>query len=65
MFDNPEITRQLVEGRLDRRRHEAAGRRLAGPARRRHRIRLRLRMAPATWITRRRRTVGVADHVTA
>jgi hypothetical protein len=65
MFDNPEITRQLVAGRLDRRRHEAARRRLAGPARPRHRMRFRFRTAPATWFARHRRTGTTADPATA
>lgn len=65
MFDNPEITRQLVEGRLDHRRHEAARRRLAGSARPRHRMRFRLRMAPATWFARRRRAGTTTGPATA
>ncbi|HEV7523478.1 MAG TPA: hypothetical protein VGP92_00845 [Acidimicrobiia bacterium] len=39
MFENPEITRQLVNARLDQRRRQAAERRLVRPARRRFRNR--------------------------
>ena len=65
MFDNPEITRQLVEGRISQRRNEAMRQRLAVPGRRRHRGRLRLRIAPTTWFVRRRRTTCLPDHATA
>ena len=46
MYDNPEIMRQLVNGRLEQRQREAAVRRLAGPARRRRRGLLRMQAAP-------------------
>jgi hypothetical protein len=45
MYENPEITRQLVNDRLDESRGLAAGRRLAGTTRRRDRRRNR-------WISR-------------
>ena len=41
MFENPEITRQLVNDRLDESRGLAAARRLAGTTRRRDRRRNR------------------------
>jgi hypothetical protein len=65
MFDNPEITRQLAESRISQRRNEATQRRLAVPARRPHRGRVRFRMAPTTWFVRRRRTACLPDHATA
>jgi len=65
MFENPEITRLLVEGRMHQRRNEATRRRLAVPARRRDRGRLRLRMAPTTWFVRRRGTACLPDHAPA
>jgi hypothetical protein len=65
MFDNPEITRQLVEGRIHQRRNEATRRRIAVPARRPDRSRLRLRMTPTTWFVRRRRNPCLPDHATA
>ena len=34
MFFNPEIAGRLVNDRVEQRRHQAAGRRLAGPSRR-------------------------------
>ena len=45
MYENPEITRQLVNDRLDESRGLAAERRLAGTSRRRDRRRSR-------WISR-------------
>jgi len=65
MFDNPEITQQLVAGRIYERRNEAARRRLAVPARRRPGGRLRLRIAPTTWFVRRRQTPCLPDHAAA
>ncbi|MDQ1455938.1 MAG: hypothetical protein QOH28_1558 [Actinomycetota bacterium] len=57
MIDNPEIMRQLVNGRLDQRQHEAATRRLVRLTRRRHHD--RVRMGRTAWFDRRRRTARV------
>ena len=54
MFDNPEIMRQLANGRLQDRRLAAENRRLAGPARRRTRARMPLRSV--NWFSGRRRS---------
>jgi hypothetical protein len=47
MFDDPRITRQLADARLDGARRYVANRRLAGLTRRRHHEHSRSRM---TWI---------------
>lgn len=52
MFDDPRITRQLADARLEGARRYVADRRLAGRGRRRHHDRSRLRM---TWTTAFRR----------
>ncbi|MCU1465033.1 MAG: hypothetical protein JWM72_961 [Actinomycetia bacterium] len=48
MFDDPRITRQLADARLEGARRYVADRRLAGRTRHRHHDRSRLRM---TWTT--------------
>jgi hypothetical protein len=60
MFDNPDIMRQLVDGRMRGRRDEAAIRRIAGATRTPRGRRGRLRL-PTTWISGRyrRRPRGV------
>ena len=63
MFGNPEIMRQLVNGRLEQRQREAAVRRLAGPARRRRRGLLRMQATPR--FDRRRRTARAPGPATA
>ena len=63
MFENPEIMRQLVNGRLEQRQREAAVRRLAGPARRRRRGLLRMQVGPR--FDRRRRTASAPGPATA
>jgi hypothetical protein len=66
VFDNPEITRQLVQGRIHDRRNEATRRRLAGTARRRHRGGRSLRIAATAWFARRHRpTPCLPDHAPA
>jgi hypothetical protein len=63
MFGNPEIMRQLVNGRLEQRQREAADHRLAGPARRRRRGLLRMQATPR--FDRRRRTASAPGPATA
>jgi hypothetical protein len=63
MFFNPEITGRLVNDRVEQRRHQAAGRRLAGPSRRRNRR--GLRMPRVSWFGRRRRTPCAPEPATA
>jgi hypothetical protein len=63
MIDNPEIMRQLVNGRLDELRHDAATRRLVRLTRRRSRG--RHRMVLTAWFDGRRRTVCAPEPVTA
>ena len=63
MIDNPEITRQLVNGRLEELRHDAAARRLVRLTRRRSRG--RHRMVRTAWFDRRRRTVRAPEPATA
>jgi hypothetical protein len=65
MFDNPEIMRQLVDGRIDQRRRQAAARRTGASLRRRHHRRLRIRMVRPTWFVRRRPDVCAPDHAPA
>ena len=57
MIDNPEIMRQLVNGRLEQRQHEAATRRLVRRTRRRHHEGARMGRTP--WFDRRRRAARV------
>jgi hypothetical protein len=63
MIDNPEIMRQLVNGRLEELRHDAASRRLVRLTRRRSRD--RHRMVRTAWFDRRRRTVCAPEPATA
>ncbi len=63
MIDNPEIMRQLVNGRLEQRRHEAATRRLVRLTRRGHRDRLQMRRT--AWFDRGRRTARAPGPATA
>ena len=65
MFDSPEIMRQLVDGRIEQRRRQAAARRVVRPGRRRQRGRMAIRMARPTWFARRHRAVSAPDHAPA
>jgi hypothetical protein len=62
VYDNPEIMRQLVNGRLEQRQREAAVRRLVGAARRRRGL---LPMQAAPRIDRRRSTAHTPGPATA
>ena len=63
MNDNPEIMRQLVNGRLEELRHDAAARRLVRLTRRRERG--RHQMGRTSWFGRRRRTLRAPKPATA
>ena len=63
MIDNPEIARQLVNGRREELRHDAATRRLVRLTRRR--TRGRHRIVWTAWFDGRRRTVCAPEPVTA
>ena len=63
MKDNPEIMRQLVNGRLEELRHDAATRRLVRLTRRHDRG--RHRMGRTSWFDRRRRTLRAPKTATA
>ena len=54
MFDNPDVTRQLIDDRHDRWQREAAAHRVTTPARRRFRD--RLRTPRVSFFARRRLT---------
>jgi len=62
MFFNPEITGRLANDRVEQRRKQAAGRRLAGPSRRRKHHWLRM---PSARRLGRRRTPCTPEPATA
>ena len=66
MFDNPEVTRQLMDDRLDRWQREAAAHRVSGrvPGAARRRLRDRFRASRASLFSRRRPTARGAEPAT-
>jgi hypothetical protein len=62
MFQNPEIVRQVSDGRLDERRQAAARRRIAAPARRGRRF--GVRSVRVLWFGARRQARNVPEPAT-
>jgi hypothetical protein len=62
MFDNPDVTRQLIDDRHDRWQREAAARRVTGPAPRK--LRVWIRTPRVSFFARRRLTARDAKPAT-